>query len=590
MARRFQAGQDITFPVPAAMQVDGGPLTLLVVAKVNTSAYQPIVYSRASGGHGWWLEYDTTGGLHVNYGTGTTARNVGTAATGAWRIDVGSKDNGGTFHPFGRHFTGTSFATDSGDVDSGLTLIDGPAVDASWGITFARWGNTGTDRADDLEIAFFAAWNSLVSGATLAGLTKTKAGILAGSPTYWASFEGSTMTDSAGGTATVTGSPTVTTDPTGFFAASGLTQALPVASETNSAITLGRRKARALPVAVETSSAVTLAKSKRGTLPVASETSAAVTLGKSKRGTVPPATETSAAVTLGRTKRATLPVASETCSAVTLGKFKRGTLGLATETSTAGTLARSKRGALGVAVETSTALDFGTPEAGLIQALPVAVETSSAVTLGRRKRGALPVVVETNTAVELGQGGLVQALPIALELNSALGFAGHKRGELPPAYEYNTAVTLGGGAPEGSGVMILGDIMDEIAARLRQAPTLAGRTTAYPPASVKAPAAVVTFPSEYLFDLTYGRGMDRMKGEVVVVVGRPTERQTRDRITRYVDGAGPESVKALVDGDDYASCDSVRVESALFDVVTIGGVEYLAAVFSVDIVGRGALS
>ena len=137
--------------------------------------------------------------------------------------------------------------------------------------------------------------------------------------------------------------------------------------------------------------------------------------------------------------------------------------------------------------------------------------------------------------------------------------------------------------------MDLGKIMDEIAARLRLAPTLAHRTFAYPPGSIKAPAAIVSYPENIRFDETYGRGMDRMTGEIVVAVGRPTERQTRDRITRYVEGAGPESVKALVDGNDYTSCDDVRVTSAVFDVYTIGGVEYLCAVFSVDIAGKGAL-
>jgi hypothetical protein len=168
--------------------------------------------------------------------------------------------------------------------------------------------------------------------------------------------------------------------------------------------------------------------------------------------------------------------------------------------------------------------------------------------------------------------------------------AGFKRRELPPATRYSTAVTLAGGDEEGDRVMVLGDIMDEMARKLRLAPSLAGRTYAYPPASVKAPAAIVTYPEDYTFDATYGRGMDRMTGEVVVVVGRPHERQSRDLLTKYVNGSGPESVKALLDGGQgsYDSCDSVRVSGIEFDVVVIGGVEYLGAVFAVDIAGRGA--
>ena len=546
MARRFQSGQAITFPVPAAMQVDGGPLTLLVVAKVNTSAYHPIVYSRSSGAHGWWMEYDTSGGLHQNYGTGTTPRNVGTVATGAWRIDVGSKDNGGTSHPFGRHFTGSSFATDSGDVDSGLTLVDGTAVDATWGIAFGRWGNTGTDYAADLEIAFFAAWVSFVAGSTLAGLTKTKAGIIAGSPTYWASFEGTTMTDSAGGTAVLTGSPTSTTDPTGFFS-SGFSAALPVASRTTPAQTLVGLKARALPAASRTAPAVTLAGRKVRALPPAARTTAALATAGKKTRALPAATRLAVAVAAVGQKTRALPVATRTASVpATAGKKTR--------------------------------------------ALPAAVRTAATVPTAGAKWALLPVAVRTAVAGAMANGGIMQSLPVAIRTAVAGALTGFKRRELPPATRYSTAVTLAGGEEEGDRVMDLGAIMDEMARKLRLAPSLAGRTFAYPPASIKAPAAIVTYPEDYTFDATYGRGMDRMTGEVVVAVGRPHERQSRDLLTKYVNGSGPESVKALLDGGQgsYTSCDSVRVAKAVFDVVVIGGVDYLAAVFSVDIAGRGA--
>jgi hypothetical protein len=531
MGRRFQSGHSIVFPVPSILNgQDGGPRTILVVGKANTSAYQPILYTRSSGAHGWWCEVDTTGGFHVNYGTGTTARNCGTATVSTASIWTFSKDNSGSVHPFGRIFTGASFATDSGDVDSGLTLVDGTAIDTSYGVQVGRWGNTGTDYAADLEIYFIAVWNSVVAGSALAALTKTKSGIIAGSPDYWISFEGSTTVDSVSGSPTVTGT-TAVSDPSGFFGSGGLTQALPVASETSTAQTFGRRKTRAVPVA--------------------SETATAVVLGARKSRALAPAGETSSALAPVASKRRAVPVALEADSAGTLGGRKTRGMPVATETSSASTILPSKRRALPPAVETSTAQTFGTPEGGLVQALPTAVETSTARTI-----------------------------------------VGSKRAELPPAYEYSTAVTLAGGAPEGSGVMNLGAIMDEMAARLRGAPSLAGRTFAYPPGSIKAPAAIVTYPTDYKYDLTYGRGMDRITGEVVIVVGRPTERQTRDRITRYADGAGPESVKALLDGDagDYVNCDSVTVSDALFDGVQIGGIDYLAVVFSVDIAGRGAQS
>jgi len=138
--------------------------------------------------------------------------------------------------------------------------------------------------------------------------------------------------------------------------------------------------------------------------------------------------------------------------------------------------------------------------------------------------------------------------------------------------------------------MNIGDVMDEIAVRLRQAPSLAGRTYAYPQATIIPPAAIVEYPTEGTFDETYGRGFDRMNGVVVVAVGNPTARQTRDLLTKYMDGSGSESVKALLDGDrgSYTSCDAVRVKDWVTDVNTVGGNDYLCAIFNLDIAGRGA--
>jgi hypothetical protein len=134
----------------------------------------------------------------------------------------------------------------------------------------------------------------------------------------------------------------------------------------------------------------------------------------------------------------------------------------------------------------------------------------------------------------------------------------------------------------------VGDVMDEVAGRVRQAPSLAGRTYAWPVGAITAPAAIVPYPSAGTFDESYGRGTDRVTGALVVAVGRPLDRSTRDRLTQYLDGAGAESIKALVDGDgDYASCDSVTVTGWETDVYAFGDVDYLVAVFALDIYGPG---
>jgi hypothetical protein len=132
----------------------------------------------------------------------------------------------------------------------------------------------------------------------------------------------------------------------------------------------------------------------------------------------------------------------------------------------------------------------------------------------------------------------------------------------------------------------LEDVMDEVAARLA---TIEGlRVFAYPTDSVAPPAAVVSFPENITFDETYGRGMDRMTLPVVVAVGKPYARSTRPLLAAYCNGSGPASVKAALEAGDYASCDVVRVTGIDFDVVTIAGTDYMAALFDLDIAGAGA--
>jgi hypothetical protein len=134
--------------------------------------------------------------------------------------------------------------------------------------------------------------------------------------------------------------------------------------------------------------------------------------------------------------------------------------------------------------------------------------------------------------------------------------------------------------------MILTDVMDAVATRLD---TIAGlRVFEWPQGSVTPPAAVVSYPETYTYDETYGRGMDRMTLPVIVVVGRPTDRSTRDRLGGYVNGTGAASVKSVLQSGTYTAFHTVRVVGVEFDVVTIGGTDYMGALFSLDIAGSGA--
>lgn len=137
-----------------------------------------------------------------------------------------------------------------------------------------------------------------------------------------------------------------------------------------------------------------------------------------------------------------------------------------------------------------------------------------------------------------------------------------------------------------AGALDLATIMDEVAAQLA---TISGlRTWAYPPGAVSAPAAIVAFPQTYTYDVTYGRGADRMTLQVVVLAGPATQRQTRDVLAGYMQGSGPASVKATLEAGAYDTVQSLRVMSVDTDVYEEGATRYLAAIFDIDIIGSGA--
>jgi hypothetical protein len=129
-------------------------------------------------------------------------------------------------------------------------------------------------------------------------------------------------------------------------------------------------------------------------------------------------------------------------------------------------------------------------------------------------------------------------------------------------------------------------IMEEIGAVLD---TLTGlRVSRHPVGKVVPPAGVVGYPDRIDYDQTYGRGMDRIRDlSVVLVVGKVTERSARDKVGEWTRGAGPQSVKQTLEAHAWTSCHEVSVTDATFDTISIAAVDYLAALFQLDIVGNG---
>lgn len=134
--------------------------------------------------------------------------------------------------------------------------------------------------------------------------------------------------------------------------------------------------------------------------------------------------------------------------------------------------------------------------------------------------------------------------------------------------------------------MNLGALMDDLGDALA---TLDGlRVSPYWADRIHPPAAVVGWPEPLTYDAAMARGADRLELPVIVLTGRVDQRTARDQLARYVDGSGPASVKAAIETHQPSAYHSARVLRAEFSVITVAAVEYLAATFTVEIIGSGA--
>lgn len=134
--------------------------------------------------------------------------------------------------------------------------------------------------------------------------------------------------------------------------------------------------------------------------------------------------------------------------------------------------------------------------------------------------------------------------------------------------------------------MNLANAMRQVATQLATIADL--NVFSYPPDKLEPPAAVVSYPDDVTFDATYGRGVDTMTLPVVLVVGKVSDESARDALGAYCDGSGARSVKAVIEAGTYTAFDTVQVATCSFDVVTIAGVDFMAAVFSLEVSGSGS--
>jgi len=134
--------------------------------------------------------------------------------------------------------------------------------------------------------------------------------------------------------------------------------------------------------------------------------------------------------------------------------------------------------------------------------------------------------------------------------------------------------------------MNLAAVMDQVGDR---ANTITGlRVFRYPPPQLTPPGAWVDYPDKIEFDKAYSRGADRMILPFAVVVGKVSDRTARNRLGLYCDGAGPKSVKQVLESGVYTAFHELTVLDIEFDPITVAANVYMGAVFTLDIFGKGS--
>lgn len=129
--------------------------------------------------------------------------------------------------------------------------------------------------------------------------------------------------------------------------------------------------------------------------------------------------------------------------------------------------------------------------------------------------------------------------------------------------------------------MDINAIMDAIGTALR---TISGlRVYDYPADSVAVPAAIVSHPDSVEYDSVFAAGADRAVFQVIVLVGKVSERAARDQLEEYRSRPNPRSIKTALDGDLGGVIKTGRVMNGDALTIPVTGIEYAAATFEFEV-------
>ena len=112
------------------------------------------------------------------------------------------------------------------------------------------------------------------------------------------------------------------------------------------------------------------------------------------------------------------------------------------------------------------------------------------------------------------------------------------------------------------------------------------RVYSYPPDSVIAPCAVVSYPTLLDYDNTMGHGSDVIDIPVHLIVGLVSDRNASLQLGPYISSTGNYSVKYAIESDPTLgkSVQTSRVTNCSISVMDIGAISYLVATFNINVI------
>ncbi len=106
----------------------------------------------------------------------------------------------------------------------------------------------------------------------------------------------------------------------------------------------------------------------------------------------------------------------------------------------------------------------------------------------------------------------------------------------------------------------------------------------FPSSKVEPPAAVLSLP-ETPYDVTLGGRADEWTLPLWILVSKGDDRSAYAEITQYLEAEGERSIRAMIEADRTlgGACDTCAVINARPQFASVGGVEFLAIEFTLEV-------